>query len=229
MNILIGKGGNQSIPITDESVSRVHCKIELLDGGFIAVTNLSTSGTWVNGNKISKRTLVQLTDELRLGQRFTAKVSDLIETEDYSAYTCHQVVSRKYTTAASLQVFLSTTSQGLSGQLAAYVLPVVKSTLAYFYIDEGRYREAQDLIYEAGDELYAMQDGSSSLQGIYATMLVICSRLYKEAGILDKALETVQSAISIFERLTPDILGNSREQREEAEFLLAQISSLVNV
>lgn len=229
MTILVGKGGNQNIPITDETVSRVHCKIELLDGGYIAVTNLSISGTWVNDVKVVSRTLVNPTDVLRLGPHFTIKVADVIESEDYSVYTCHQVVSKKYSTAESLQAFLAVSSLRAADQLAPYTIPVAKSTLANFFIDAGQYRKAQSLIYEAGDEIYAMQDGSSLLQGVYATMLVICARLYTKVGRPEKAYETIQAAMSIFERLTPDTPGNSHEQREEAEMLMSQINSLMEI
>ena len=189
MDILVGRGGNQSMPITDETVSRIHCKIEVLDNGYIAVTNLSTAGTMLNGQKLIKRTLVQKNDILQLGPKFQASVNDLIEKEDYSAYTCHQVVQRKYPSSRELQVFLSTSSQRATDQLTNYAIPVAKSAQACYLMDEGKYWEAQNLIYEAGDTLYDMQDGSVTLQGVYATILVVCALLYLKVGRLDVALE----------------------------------------
>ena len=178
MDILVGRGGNQSMPITDETVSRIHCKIEVLDTGHIAVTNLSTSGTLLNGQKLVKRTLAKK----------------------------------------------STSSQRASDQLTSYAIPVAKSAQACYLMDEGKYWEAQNLIYEAGDALYDMQDGSDILQGIYATMLVVCARLYMKVGRLDVGLEAINGAISIFDRLPADIPGNSAEQRGEAD----QIVTLIN-
>ena len=92
-------------------------------------------------------------------------------------------------------------------------------------MDEGKYWEAQNLIYEAGDTLYDMQDGSDILQGIYATMLVVCTRLYLKVGRLDVGLEAINGAISIFDRLPADVPGNSAEQREEANEIAAQINA----
>ena len=223
MDILVGRGGNQSMPITDETVSRIHCKIEVLDNGYIAVTNLSTAGTMLNGQKLIKRTLVQKNDILQLGPKFQASVNDLIEKEDYSAYTCHQVVQRKYPSSRELQVFLSTSSQRATDQLTNYAIPVAKSAQACYLMDEGKYWEAQNLIYEAGDTLYDMQDGSVTLQGVYATILVVCALLYLKVGRLDVALEAINGAISIFDRLPTDVQGNSVEQREEANQIAAQI------
>lgn len=223
MEILVGKGGNQSMPITDETVSRIHCKIEVLDTGHIAVTNLSAAGTFLNGAKLVKRTLVNRDAQLQLGPRFTATVRELIESEDYAAYTCHQVVRRKYQSSSALQVFLSTSAQRASDQLTKYAIPVAKSAQACYLMEEGKYWEAQNLIYEAGDALYDMQDGSEILQGIYSTVLTVCARLYLLVGRLDMGLEAVKGAAGIFDRLPADIPGSSKEQRREAYDLAAEI------
>ena len=223
MDILVGKGGNQSMPITDETVSRIHCKIEVMDTGHIAVTNLSAAGTFLNGAKLVKQTLVNRDDKLQFGSRFTATVRELIESEDYASYTCHQVVRRKYQSSGALQVFLSTSAQRASNQLTQYAIPVAKSAQAYYLMDEGKYWEAQNLIYEAGDTLYDMQDGSEILQGVYATVLAVCARLYLKIGRLDMGLEAVKGAVGIFDRLPIDVPGNSTEQRRETFDLAAEI------
>lgn len=225
MEVLVGKGGNQSMPITDETVSRIHCKIEVLDSGFIAVTNLSASGTFLNGQKLVKRTLVKREDELQLGVRFKATIHELLDSVNYETFTWHQVVRDKYLTSNALQAFISTSAQKVNDQLPCYFMPVLKSTMAYYMINENKFREAQSLIYEAGDMLYDMQDGSDLLQGVYATILVVCARLYLKVGRLDAGLDAVNGAISIFNRLSVDCLGNSIEQREEANLVLTQIKS----
>lgn len=223
MEFLVGRGGNQSMPITDEQVSRIHCKIEVMDSGHIAVTNLSAGGTLLNGVRLVKRTLVKPEDILQLGPSFTATVGQLIKENDYDAYTCHQVVLRKYPTARELQVFINTSSQRANIQMAPYVMPVVKSAMAFCLIDEGKYWEAQNIIYEAGDAIYDLQDGSELLQGIYASMLAVCARLYLAVNRLDVAKETILGAASIFDRLTADCLGCSMEQRKETYNLAVEI------
>lgn len=223
MEILVGKGGNQSMPITDETVSRIHCKIEVLDSGFIAVTNLTASGTFLNGQKLVKRTLVKREDELQLGVRFKATIHELLDSVNYETFTWHQVVRDKYLTSYALQAFISTSAQKVSGQLPCYFIPVVKSALAYYMMDENKFREAQDQIYEAGDILYDMQDGTELLQGIYASILTVCARLYLQLDRLDVAKETILGAAGIFDRLPADCLGCSMEQRKETYSMAAEI------
>lgn len=223
MDILVGKGGNQSMPITDETVSRIHCKIEVLDSGYIAVTNLSASGTFLNGQKLVKRTLVKREDELQLGVRFKATIRELLDNVNYETFTWHQVVRDKYLTSNALQAFISTSALKVNDQLSCYFMPVVKSAMAYYMIDENKFREAQNLIYEAGDMLYDMQDGSELLQGIYASVLTVCARLYQQVNRLDEAKEAILGAAGIFNRLPSDGLGCSMEQRKETYSLAAEI------
>ena len=224
MEILVGRSGTQSMPITDEQVSRVHCKIEVMGSGHIAVTNLSAGGTWLNGTRLVKRTLVKPQDTLRLGPTFTATVEQLTATADYNTYTCHQAVLRKYPTTRELQGFINISVKRVDSQMAPYVMSVVKSAMAYCLIDEGKYWEAQSLIYEAGDTLYDLQDGSELLQGIYASMLTVCARLYMAVHRLDVAQEAINGALSIFDRLPPGCTGATDEQRKEAASLAAEIN-----
>lgn len=224
MEILVGRGGNQSMPITDEQVSRIHCKIEVMDSGFIAVSNLSSAGTWLNDIPLVKRTIVKPSDTIRLGPSFTATVEQLIATTDYSDFICYQAVLRKYPTARELQVFINTSSQHSDSQMPPYVMPVVKSAMAYCLIRESRYWEAQNYIYEAGDTIYDMQDGSELLQGIYASMLTVCARLYVAVQRLDVAKLTIDGACYIFNRLPQGCAGASDEQREETEALAKEIN-----
>lgn len=225
MEILVGKGGNQSLPITDESVSKIHCKIEILDSGRIVVTNISPSGTFVNGNRIIKRTIITPDDELRLGTAFSVKVSELIEQEDFSRYTTYQVVCEKYVTMRDLQIYLSTAVQRNAGAMPDYVMPVFRSALAYYKMEEGYWREAQDLLYESGDALYAMQDGSVLLQGVYATVLMLVAQLYQKVGRIDVALTAINGAKNIFDRIDSD---DFREQQSICELFQNDIEYELN-
>lgn len=77
MEIIVGKQGNQRIPITDQYVSRKHCKITSNGDGSYTIENLSQNGTFVNGRKILK-TKVHADTEIQLGPNFTVKVSELL-------------------------------------------------------------------------------------------------------------------------------------------------------
>ena len=220
MEILVGTGGNQCVPITDKGVSRIHCKIEVMDTGHIVVTNLSSSGTYLNGSKVVKRTLAKADDTIRLGETFFTTIDILIQPEDYSAYTCHQAVMRKYKNSSALQMFIDMSSKRASGEMPSYVIPVAKSAMACYMIESGRYGDAQNLIYEAGDTIYDMQDGSALLQGIYASMLCVCARLYLSVGRTDLAQDLAESAVRIFSQFPEGTPGYSQEQIDEAKQLI---------
>lgn len=77
MEILIGKQGNQRMPITDEYVSRKHCKLTSNGDGSFTLENLSQNGTFVQGRKILK-TKVTSDTIIQLGPNYKIKVADLL-------------------------------------------------------------------------------------------------------------------------------------------------------
>ena len=77
MEVIVGKQGNQRIPITDQYVSRKHCKITSNGDGSYTIENLSQNGTFVNGRRIIK-TKVQAETVIQLGPNFSIKVSELL-------------------------------------------------------------------------------------------------------------------------------------------------------
>lgn len=229
MDILVGRGGNQGLVIDDESVSKIHCKIEVLDSGRMALTNLSAKGTWVNGAKIVKRTLVKPDDELRLGPTFTVHVRDLLAQENYKAYTNYLYVADRYKSKGDLEAFVNTAAKRSAGNMPDYVMPVAKSTLAYYAIQEDKLYDAQMLLYEAGDQLYEMQDGSEVLQGIYASVLDLVGKLYVEVGKYDEAKIAADAAINIFHRIKPRLISSSDEQIESATRLQESVNAVLGI
>ena len=158
------------MPIDDEGVSKIHCKIEILESGRIVVNNLSALGTKINGVPISKRTIVKPQDMIRLGTEFEVSISQLIEVEDYSKYYYWQAVSNKYPTIDALQVFLSTSLKS-STNIEPYVISMANATLAYYKMQSGNLRESQLELYEISDFLYSIQDGNYKLQIAYASIM----------------------------------------------------------
>lgn len=78
MEIIIGKQGNQKMPITEPTVSRKHCKVTENGDGTFTIENLSTTSfTKVDGRDIVK-TRATLDSEIGLGPLFKAKLKDLI-------------------------------------------------------------------------------------------------------------------------------------------------------
>ena len=78
MEIIVGKLGNQIIPISDTRVSRKHCKLtEQADGTFLLEDLDSTNGTFVDGYSVIRK-IVTLDTVIQLGPEFRAKVADLV-------------------------------------------------------------------------------------------------------------------------------------------------------
>lgn len=74
---IIGREGNQRIPITDKFVSRKHCKIIDNGNGTFIVENKSPNGTLVDGKEIIKTTAT-LDSVLQLGPQFKATLRQLL-------------------------------------------------------------------------------------------------------------------------------------------------------
>lgn len=77
MEIIVGRNGQQSIRITDLTVSREHCKLISNPDGTYILENLSRNGTFVDGKSII-RTVVTPDTLLTLGTSFSVYVKDLL-------------------------------------------------------------------------------------------------------------------------------------------------------
>lgn len=78
MEIIVGKQGSQSFPITDGRVSRKHVKLTVLDDGNVQVEDLgSSNGTFINGVRIIKK-VVDRNAVVRLGASYTFSIKDVL-------------------------------------------------------------------------------------------------------------------------------------------------------
>lgn len=78
MEIIIGRKGEQSFPITDKSVSGKHVKLTTLPDGNVQVEDLgSSNGTFIDGIRILKKVVTRNTS-IRLGSNYTLKISDVL-------------------------------------------------------------------------------------------------------------------------------------------------------
>ncbi|MCH5221146.1 MAG: FHA domain-containing protein [Muribaculaceae bacterium] len=75
---IIGRQGNQKMPINDGSVSRQHCKVTDNGDGTYTIENISSTGvTKVDGREIIK-TKATLNSRIQLGPTFSATLVELI-------------------------------------------------------------------------------------------------------------------------------------------------------
>lgn len=77
MEIIIGREGTQKTPISDQTVSRRHCKVTDNGDGTYVIENLSPSGTKVDGVEIIRVT-AKPNSRIQLGQNFNSTLVELI-------------------------------------------------------------------------------------------------------------------------------------------------------
>ena len=77
MEIIVGRKGQQKVPITDMAVSREHCKLTANPDGTFTLENLSGNGTFVDGKSII-RTIVTADTLITLGANYSIRVKDLL-------------------------------------------------------------------------------------------------------------------------------------------------------
>lgn len=77
--IKIGKSSSNDYVIGDNTVSRQHAALTIMDDGKMLIKDLnSTNGTFVNGKRITTDTVVQSTDQIRLGN-YSLNISDVLK------------------------------------------------------------------------------------------------------------------------------------------------------
>jgi sigma-B regulation protein RsbU (phosphoserine phosphatase) len=67
--LTLGRSSTNDIPLSDRTLSRVHAKIEGLEGGMVRLVDLgSRNGTALNGNRISEPVVLKAGDRIQLGE-----------------------------------------------------------------------------------------------------------------------------------------------------------------
>jgi len=82
--IVFGRGGDCQIRVCHPAISGQHCRISRQSNGVVFVKDLSTNGTFVNGEKVGKSHRILITNgtEVALIQTPTEKISYLVCMDD---------------------------------------------------------------------------------------------------------------------------------------------------
>ena len=78
----IGRGTDAALFLNDSGISRHHCRLCLVNGNVTIEDTQSTSGTWLNGERIDARARLRDGDEVRIGG---VKIEIRIEAERAAA------------------------------------------------------------------------------------------------------------------------------------------------
>lgn len=182
--MLIGTGGNQKNKITDPGVAPCHCVIIPDDNNIFIVEPTNYRPTFIEDERISGDTVVTPDTNIRLGEFFSCKIKDLIQPFDIGSLKDWGIATQRFNSLTNLDVFQLPVDLCYPDEdLNIINLSSLKLCRAYFLIEEERFREAQILIYETGDELYAAQDGSDPLKNAYLSSMILVYFLYKRAGL----------------------------------------------
>lgn len=197
MDIFAGRGGNQKLPLTDKEIAPLHCLIECEEDNVYKVTPTSVNPTLIDGERIFETSYVDGDTTVSLGEGNDYRIADLRKHLDAADFSDWGYVSRHIPDAVSAEAFNSVAVWEYTvndGELNEFLWNNVATCQANYLIVEGKLRKAQELLYEAGDRLYAMQDGSPKLKSAYAALLVVLGKLYKAAGREDVAKEAIDGA-----------------------------------
>lgn len=78
MEIIVGRRGEQSFPITDKTVSGKHLKLTTMPDGNVQVEDLgSANGTFIDGVRIIKK-IVSRNTIVQMGSTFTFRINDVL-------------------------------------------------------------------------------------------------------------------------------------------------------
>lgn len=192
MDILVGRGGNQNMAIKDPEIGAIHFELGEVED-LISISILSYKPTYVNGQRVvGYGNLFERDAVLTAGSSLNLKLSELLDTGifDYKLIQSWSEVINRFSRSVDIDVFLNCC---IENENEKDTLPVIymKMGKAYLLIEENKLREAQILIYEIGDILYSLQDGSETLKTAYLGIFIPAYLLYKKAGLADMAQATL--------------------------------------
>lgn len=220
MDIFAGRGGNQKTPLNFNGIAPLHCMIVREEDNVYKVTPTSVMPTLIDGERIFGTEYVDGTTEIGLGEGISYPITELINPLDPTTFTDWGFASRHIPDAAAAEAFNNVTiweySLDTEGTLDEFLWDNVAACQANYLIDDRKLRKAQELLYEAGDSLYAMQDGSAQRKGAYASLLVVLGKLYVAAGRDDVARQAIDGARKVF--------SSGVESSEEVKTLLNSLS-----
>lgn len=188
MDTIVGRGGNQAVDLSAAGVAAVHCVISKTERGY-NVYPANVAPTFIDGKR-----LFVLDEEFRGNEKisvgnYTGTVEDLYRQMDFSGIIDWGTMTERMPDADAARMFNKVTVKEYieDKKEALFLWDNAAACQAYYLIENGKLRNAQELLYEAGDELYEAQDGSVRLKTAYASLLVLLSWLYIKAGRKDVA------------------------------------------
>jgi len=133
----VGRGANNDVRLTDESVSEVHAKLERRDDGWYVVDMNSTNGTYVGGSRVTGERRLDDTPDVRFGGVKLRFIPAGVNPNDLAARVAKAAEERKRPAPAMSQVVTDATPAAGTSRLIWLLLALVVGA-AVFFVLRGR-------------------------------------------------------------------------------------------
>lgn len=194
MTIFIGRGGTQKQPLAGIDIAPLHCSIKENGDGTFSVAPLNYRPTIVDGERVWKSTEYDGDSVLTVGESFEMKLSEAAQAIDAHNLTDWGMMADRFGDLNAITAFDNVCLWEYEEDTPNLIDDNAMCARAYYLMREGKLREAQEQLYEAGDDLYARQDGTPLMHGAYAGMLGLLAELYVRAGRSDVARQAHDGA-----------------------------------
>jgi pSer/pThr/pTyr-binding forkhead associated (FHA) protein len=133
----VGRGANNDVRLTDESVSEIHAKLERRDDGWYAVDMNSTNGTYVGGSRVTGERRLDGVPDVRFGGVKLRFIPAGIAPEELAARAARAVEERKRQAPVASQAASDAPPAAGTSRLLWFLLALVVAA-AIFFVLRGR-------------------------------------------------------------------------------------------
>jgi pSer/pThr/pTyr-binding forkhead associated (FHA) protein len=133
----VGRGANNDVRLTDESVSEVHAKLQRRDDGWYAVDMSSTNGTYVGGSRVTGERRLDGAPDVRFGGVKLRFIPAGVDPNEASARAARAAEERKRPVLAASQVVTDAPPEAGTSRLIWLLLALVIAA-AIFFVLRGR-------------------------------------------------------------------------------------------
>ena len=134
----VGRGLNNDVRLTDESVSEVHAKLERRDDGWYAVDMNSTNGTWVGGSRVTGERRLDGAPDVRFGGVKLRFVPAGVNLDELTARSARAAEERKRPVAAPASQVVTDAKPEAGTSRLLWVLLALVIGAAVFFVFRGR-------------------------------------------------------------------------------------------
>ena len=195
MDIHIGKGGNQKLILKGDSIPPYQGYVTKDEDGDLIFMLRNITPVYFDGERAAYiETLVDPESKMSWVNTDGFDMAALLEPMDLDELSDWGVAMRRFDSLEAAEVFSRIsigeyTDEDGCVDTTAYSNAIC--CLAYYQIEKGLFRKAQENIYEAADDLFGEQDGSVKLKRAYTAVLGLAAYFYFKIGRHDLAKSTL--------------------------------------